>query len=197
MAQQSLSLANLQAALAQNNTKLKEWVNTQIGNIEMFSIEWVQELPTENISTATIYMIKDTNAAEGQNTYIEYVYNSTLATWEVLGEFTSEVDLSGYYDKEEVNALLAGYFNKEEVAGQITNALKDYDNKEAVNQKLAGYYKKEEVDQTIAGYYTKEQVDQSLAGYYGKDEMDTKLAALNVGGYEEQEVTTMINGLWS
>lgn len=171
MAQQSLSLANLQAALTQNNTKMKEWVNSQIGDIDLFSIQWVQELPTEDISTSTIYMIKNEEAEEGLNVYTEYVYNATLEAWEVLGELHAEVDLSGYYDKEEIDNL------------------------------IKSYYTKAEVDETLAGYYTKEevetQVSEALKAHYTKEEMDEQLEALEVSGYEESEVTSMVNELWS
>ena len=184
MAQQSLSLANLQAALTQNNTKMKEWVNSQIGDIDLFSIQWVQELPTEDISTSTIYMIKNEEAEEGLNVYTEYVYNTTLEAWEVLGELHAEVDLSGYYDKEEIDNLIKSYYTKTEV-----------------DEALADYYNKTEVDEALAGYYTKEevgtQVSEALKAHYTKEEIDEQLETLEVSGYEESEVTSMINELWS
>jgi hypothetical protein len=171
MAQQTLSLANLQAALTQNNTKMKEWVNSQIGDIDLFSIQWVQELPTEDISTSTIYMIKNEEAEEGLNIYTEYVYNATLEAWEVLGELHAEVDLSGYYDKEEIDNLIKSYYTKTEV-----------------DEALGGYYTKEEVET---------QVSEALKAHYTKEEIDEQLEALEVSGYEESEVTSMVNELWS
>jgi hypothetical protein len=171
MAQQTLSLANLQAALTQNNTKMKEWVNSQIGDIDLFSIQWVQELPTEDIFTSTIYMIKNEEAEEGLNIYTEYVYNATLEAWEVLGELHAEVDLSGYYDKEEIDNLIKSYYTKTEV-----------------DKALGGYYTKEEVET---------QVSEALKAHYTKEEIDEQLEALEVSGYEESEVTSMVNELWS
>lgn len=168
MAQQTLSLANLQAALTQNNTKMKEWVNSQIGDIDLFSIQWVQELPTEDISTSTIYMIKNEEAEEGLNVYTEYVYNATLEAWEVLGELHAEVDLSGYYDKEEIDNLIKSYYTKTEV-----------------DEALAGYYTKEEA-------YKKDEV-YAKTETYNKDEVDTMLAT----HYTDEEVTNMVNGMWS
>lgn len=123
MAQQSLSLANLQAAMSQNNTKMKEWVNAQIGNIELFSVQWVSALPTENISESTIYLIKDTTSTAENNVYTEYVYNATDAKWEILGQFEAAVDLTGYYTKTEADALLANLaisnYTSEEITAMV------------------------------------------------------------------------------
>lgn len=105
---QALSLANLQAAMAQNNTKIKEWVNTQIGNITVITISWVDSLPTENISTSTIYLVKSTDSTEKNNIYDEYVYHEATAQWETLGQVDAgRVDLINYYSKTEVDNLLA------------------------------------------------------------------------------------------
>lgn len=105
---QALSLANLQSAMLQNNTKMKEWVNAQIGNIQIFSIQWVESLPEEDISASTIYMVKDEASTGENNIYVEYVYNETESSWEILGKFdANNIDLTGYYTKTEVDGLLA------------------------------------------------------------------------------------------
>lgn len=65
-----------------------------------FTIKVVDELPTSNISETTIYLLKtgdDTN-----NLYSEYIYVNK--NWELLG--TQKLDLSNYYNKQEVDALL-------------------------------------------------------------------------------------------
>lgn len=121
----ALSLANLTTAMAQNNTKMKEWVNTQIGNVKVFNITWVETLPTENISTSTIYLVKSTESTEGTNIYNEFVYNETTAKWESLGQVdTGSVDLSGYYNKTEIDELLANLtiesYSDEEIIEMIT-----------------------------------------------------------------------------
>lgn len=193
---QQLSLANLQEAMSQNNTKLKEWVNAQIGNIEMFSISWVSELPTENISTSTIYMVKSNESEEGNNVYVEYVYNTEKAVWEILGELQTEVDLSGYYTKEET-------YNKNEVyAKGETYSKEQVYTKEETYKKDEVYskeetYKKDEVYAKEETYgkdevYTKEEV-YAKDETYKKDEVDTMLAT----HYTTEEVTNMVNGIWS
>ena len=54
----SISIENLQIAFERNNSKLIEYITEQINNIETIKFEWVEELPTENISTNTIYLVK-------------------------------------------------------------------------------------------------------------------------------------------
>lgn len=103
----SLDMDNLKTALLQNNIKMKEWVNSQIGDVKVISIEWVEVLPTENISAATIYMLKDANSTKENNIYVEYVYKEDTG-WEILGTVDAgSVDLANYYNKEEVDNLLA------------------------------------------------------------------------------------------
>lgn len=63
----------------------------------------VETLPTENISTNTIYLMLNTSQGEG-NTYDEYVYIND--NWELIG--STAVDLSNYYTKEEIDKLLSG-----------------------------------------------------------------------------------------
>lgn len=69
--------------IAQNTediVQIKAWMEAN----EFLNIEWVDALPEENISTKTIYMLKDETATEGENLYAEYVYKKD-AGWEVIG----------------------------------------------------------------------------------------------------------------
>lgn len=52
------------------------------------SFEVVEELPTENISTSAIYIIRN-EATEGDNLYTEYYYKN--GAWEVLGSYAPKV----------------------------------------------------------------------------------------------------------
>lgn len=65
-----------------------------------FSIKVVTELPTTNISSTTIYLLK--TGEEDSNLYSEYIYVNSK--WELLG--TQKMDLSNYYTKEEVDKML-------------------------------------------------------------------------------------------
>lgn len=66
-------------------------INTLIGQISTVNFEIVQTLPTQDISTSTIYLVP--NGASGQNSYDEYVYINNA--WEKIG--TTDVDLSAYW----------------------------------------------------------------------------------------------------
>ena len=65
--------------------------------------EIVQSLPTQDISTTTIYMIRNSQSS-GTNIYDEYMYINNL--WELIG--TSATDFSNYYTKTEIDTLLSG-----------------------------------------------------------------------------------------
>lgn len=82
-----------------SETYTKAEVNSALSTIPKYSTKVVQELPEENISTSSIYLVPQSR--EGQDDlYTEYVYvnNGTELEpdweWEKLG--TQELDLSGY-----------------------------------------------------------------------------------------------------
>lgn len=79
------------------------YTKTQIDNllsvIPRFGIEVVEELPTEDISETTIYMVPSSNP-ETENAYDEFIYVDNA--WEQIG--TTAIDMSNYYTKDEVNA---------------------------------------------------------------------------------------------
>lgn len=101
-----LNMNNLKTALTQNNTKMKEWVASQMSQNKALDIQWVEVLPTENISTTTIYMLKDANSTKENNIYLEHVYKEDTG-WEIIGTLDAgSVDLANYYNKTEVDELL-------------------------------------------------------------------------------------------
>lgn len=81
-----------------SNTYTKEEINNIVSMIPKFSIRVVTLLPTSNISSTTIYLLRNTSS-DTTNMYDEYIYNNEA--WEKLG--TQDVDLSGYvkYDNTE------------------------------------------------------------------------------------------------
>ena len=78
--------------------------------------EIVQSLPTQDISTTTIYMIRNTTTS-GDNIYDEYMYINNL--WELIG--TSATDFSNYYTKTEIDTLLSGKANDSDVVHKSGN----------------------------------------------------------------------------
>lgn len=74
-------------------------VNMLISNINKLTSQIVDQLPTEDIDTSVIYLIKQ----EDVNAYMQYMYINSA--WAELG--TTQVDLSDYYKKSEVDTKLA------------------------------------------------------------------------------------------
>ena len=83
-----------------SETYTKTEVNRLVSEIPKFAIVVVDELPTTEISTTTIYLLR--TGDEEDNLFTEYIY--VEGEWEKLGE--QRIDLSDYYTKEEVDALI-------------------------------------------------------------------------------------------
>lgn len=100
-------------------------INNNISAIPKFAIEVVENLPTSDISSTTIY-IKKTSTTETGNLYTEYIYVNNV--WEELG--TQTLDLSGYTTTEALNTALAKYTKTENLAtiatsGKLADAAQD------------------------------------------------------------------------
>ena len=64
-------------------------------DLSLFIIPANNTLPTSDINPNKIYLIKDTGAPiDSGNVYVEYMYINNA--WEKLGEYKSDVDISGY-----------------------------------------------------------------------------------------------------
>ena len=71
------------------------------------NISVVDALPTSDISTTTFYLVPKETTQE-KNLYDEYINtNGTESGWELIGAVSTSVDLSEYYNKTEVDTLLA------------------------------------------------------------------------------------------
>lgn len=84
------------------NYYTKAQVDALLEIIPRFSIEIVEELPTQDISTTTIYMLAKEDGS-GNDYYDEYIYVDN--EWELIG--STQVDLTNYYTKDEANAQFA------------------------------------------------------------------------------------------
>ena len=96
-------LTSLSGRVSQNETDITALQTAVSGALKR---EIVQSLPTQDISTTTIYMIRNTTTS-GDNIYDEYMYINSQ--WELIG--TSATDLSNYYTKGETDTLLSGKAN--------------------------------------------------------------------------------------
>ena len=114
-----------------SETYTKTEVNQLIGAIPKFKIEVVNQLPTADISTATVYLVR--TGAESQNLYTEYIYVNNA--WEKLG--TQTVDLTGYATQTWVNSQIADFLTANEISYAISTALNNYYNKSEVDDLLA------------------------------------------------------------
>ena len=83
-----------------NDRYTKEEVDNMISAIPKFDIEVVDSLPVSQISTTTIYLLRN-SGEETENLYDEYIYTTE---WEKLG--TQTVDLSNYPTTDEMNAAI-------------------------------------------------------------------------------------------
>lgn len=85
-------------------------IATAVQNAAHLKYQIVESLPTQDISTTTIYMVaKEGAEAAGQDIYTEYMYLNEK--WEIIGD--TSVDLSNYPTKDQMNTA-------------ITNALAAY-----------------------------------------------------------------------
>lgn len=105
----------------------KAEVRELIGAIDTLTMEVVSTLPVSDISTTTIYLLKQS----GSNVYDEYVYISDA--WVKIG--TTEMDLSGYLTVANFNIAIADYYTKAEIDAMI-----------------ADYYTKDEIDDILENY---------------------------------------------
>ena len=101
------------------NYDTREQVNEKIAKIRTMKLERVEVLPTENISTDTIYLVLKENA-ESDNIYDQFVFFDDA--WERWGD--TEIDLSKYATMEALRQALSdidlsGYTTKEYVDGKI------------------------------------------------------------------------------
>lgn len=88
-----------------------------LDQVNQFSILVVSKLPTENIDDHTIYFVPKTKA-EQDDVYDEYIYINN--GWEHIG--TTEVDLSSYYKKDEIDKKLSEVEGNEVYIGKTEEA---------------------------------------------------------------------------
>ena len=116
--------------------------------IDLSLYKVVETLPTTDIDTTKIYLVRNTeNVPDGeQNVYVEYMYVNE--SWEKVGEYKTSIDLSPYAKTADVNAKLAEKVDntaldsyKEEVTGSINEVKQtleqDYVSKTGLNSRVA------------------------------------------------------------
>lgn len=139
-----------------------------VSAIPKFAIEVVAELPTENISKTTVYLV---NHGHGdRDIYDEWIYVNS--TWEKIGN--TDVDLTAYLKsadaaKTYLTKTDAGttYATKQEVEGITTNLETNYVTNTALKDK--GYI----TNAALAPYATTESVTTAIGN--AKTELQTEI----------------------
>lgn len=98
-----------------SNYATEGYVDDAIGAIDKEVFIFADALPTEDIKTNKIYVIPTTGATETGNIYTEYLYKADTQTWEKIGEFKADQDLTNFYTKSET-------YNRTEIDTKIGNA---------------------------------------------------------------------------
>ena len=155
------SVSDLVNYYTKTQTYTKQEVNTLVDMIPKFSIEVVNSLPVTDISTTTIYLVRDDSSTG--DIYKEYIYVNN--TWEILG--TQRVDLSNYYTKQET-------YNKTEVDTAISQA--------GGNEVLIG----EESDITPQTKILIEEVPEGSNIPYINSEIDNEYGTATNRGYSQE-----------
>ena len=88
-------------------------VDEIVGKLNRLTTEIVTELPTENISTTTIYLVK----VDDTNNYTQHMYIS--GQWADLGSTT--IDLSGYVSTQQLTTALADYAKSTDLQAHVDN----------------------------------------------------------------------------
>lgn len=90
-----------------------------LGNIDTQIALVVDKLPTTDIKTNKIYLVRKSETGE-DNAYVEYVYINN--SWEKLGEYTPSIDLSKYSLKSQTVSSAAFVHKNSRMLLQLTNA---------------------------------------------------------------------------
>lgn len=99
---------------------------SQLGNLDMSLFKVVESLPTSEILSNRIYLIR-ASSTSSKNVYAEYLYTGDTSKtydetkWEKLGEYKSDVNLTLYAKTETVNAALLEKVDKVEGKGLSEN----------------------------------------------------------------------------
>lgn len=98
---------NLTNYYKKNETYTQEEINELVSNLNKLTTQIVENLPTENIDTSTIYLVKQGET----NNYMQYMYINSA--WAELG--STEVNLSSYVTLTKMNEELDKKADRSEI----------------------------------------------------------------------------------
>lgn len=186
--------------------KFRELENT-ISGIPKFKILVVDELPTAEISTSTIYLVRNKTNVTDKNLFTEYIYidnGGKDGSWEKLGEQTLDVGdiVTNSQLNNAISTALASYAKKTDVDTAIATAKNELKT-DILSVVEETYATKEDVENISKDL---EDVTTSLDSYLTKNEASTtylskddaakdylsKNEATNKGWMTEAEIITSI-----
>lgn len=109
------------------NADAIESLRTQVNGLDLTLYVIADSLPTSDIKTNKIYLVRNASGA-GNNIYTEYAYVNNA--WEKIGEYKANVDLSNYYTKSQTDSLLSGkadasnVYTKSQVDSMVGNKVR-------------------------------------------------------------------------
>lgn len=109
----TVNVDNLVNYYLKTETYSQTEVDEIVGKLNRLTTEIVTELPTENISTTTIYLVK----VDDTNNYTQHMYIGDA--WADLGSTT--IDLSGYVSTQKLITVLADYVKSTDLQAHIDN----------------------------------------------------------------------------
>lgn len=109
----TVNVDNLVNYYLKTETYSQAEVDEIVGKLNRLTTEIVTALPTENISTTTIYLIK----VDETSNYTQHMYIGDA--WADLGSTT--IDLSGYVSKQQLTTTLADYVKSTDLQAHVDN----------------------------------------------------------------------------
>lgn len=97
---------NLTNYYTKSETYTQSEVDALVAGVSSLDMQVVQTLPTQDISTTTIYLVPK-STAKTNNAYDEYIYVNN--TWELIGD--TQLDLSNYWNSTNLQAMTVAEIN--------------------------------------------------------------------------------------
>lgn len=169
---------NLTNYYLKTETYTQTEVNDLISHLTSLSVEIVETLPTENISTTTIYLVN----VSGTTNYAQWMYINSA--WANIGN--TSVDLSNYYTKGQADTLLDSKVDKVLGKGLSTN---DFSN--AYKDILDGYT----VDSVLDPSSTNPIQNKTVTDALNTKQPKTLSAPIIVGGVASSTVEGTLGNL--
>ena len=169
---------NLTNYYLKTQTYTQDEVNELISQLTSLSVEIVETLPTEGISTTTIYLIN----VPGTTNYTQWMY--IKSNWANIGN--TSVDLSNYYNKGQADTLLDAKVDKVLGKGLSTN---DFSN--AYKDTLDNYT----VDSVLDSSSTNPIQNGTVTNALNTKQSKTLTAPIVVGGVSSTTVEGALGNL--